>query len=76
MRELYVAVALLNSRGTPTRLVRTGFNSPTFLAGLSSDITRHVLEGDFRDWRYTNPRSREQLRFLSRPERASWKRML
>lgn len=47
MRELYVAVALLNQRGTPVRLVRTGFNSPRFLAGLSEDIVRHVLDLGF-----------------------------
>ncbi|MCX6956656.1 MAG: hypothetical protein NTV51_31395, partial [Verrucomicrobia bacterium] len=47
MRELYVAVALLNQRGTPTRLVRTGFNSPKFLAGLSPDILQHVLDLGF-----------------------------
>ena len=47
MRELYVAVALLNQRGTPTRLVRTGFNSPSFLAGLSDDLKRHVLDLGF-----------------------------
>ncbi|MBI5771391.1 MAG: glycosyltransferase [Verrucomicrobia bacterium] len=47
MRELYVAVALLNQRGTPTRLIRTGFNSPSFLAGLSDDLKRHVLDLGF-----------------------------
>jgi glycosyltransferase involved in cell wall biosynthesis len=47
MRELYVAVALLNQRGTPTRLVRTGFNSPRFQAGLSEDLKRNVLDLGF-----------------------------
>lgn len=47
MRELYVAVALLNQRGIPTRLVRTGFNSPQFLEGLTPDITQHVLDLGF-----------------------------
>ncbi len=47
MRELYLAVALLNQRGTPTRLVRTGFNSPRFLAGLAADVQRHVLDLGF-----------------------------
>ena len=47
MRELYLAVALLNQRGTPTRLLRTGFNSPQFLAGLSADIQAHVLDLGF-----------------------------
>ncbi|MBI4626987.1 MAG: glycosyltransferase [Verrucomicrobia bacterium] len=47
MRELYLAVALLNQRGTPTRLVRTGLNSPRFLDGLSADVRQHVLDLGF-----------------------------
>ena len=47
MRELYLAVALLNQRGTATRLVRTGFNSPRFLDGLADDVKRHVLDLGF-----------------------------
>ncbi len=47
MRELYLAVALLNQRGTATRLVRTGFNSPRFLDGLALDVKRHVLDLGF-----------------------------
>ena len=47
MRELYLAVALLNQRGTPTRLVRTGFNSPTFLASLAFDYKAFVLDLGF-----------------------------
>ncbi len=47
MRELYLAVALLNQRGVPTRLVRTGFNSPTFLDGLAAGVKAHVLDLGF-----------------------------
>ncbi len=47
MRELYLAVALLNQRGVATRLVRTGFNSPRFLAALADDVKRHVLDLGF-----------------------------
>jgi len=47
MRELYVAVRLLNQRGIPTRLVRTGFNRPEFLDGLSADLKAHVLDLGF-----------------------------
>ena len=47
MRELYLAVRLLNQRGVPTRLVRTGFNSPDFLAGLPSEVRSHVLDLGF-----------------------------
>lgn len=47
MRDLYIAVALLNQRGTPTRLVRTGFNSPRFLAALPEDVKQHVLDLGF-----------------------------
>ena len=49
MRELYLAVALLNQRGTPTRLVRTGFNSPEFLASLAFDHGKYVLDLGFVD---------------------------
>ncbi|MBC7368450.1 MAG: glycosyltransferase, partial [Undibacterium sp.] len=47
LRELYLAVALLNQRGTPTRLIRTGFNSPTFLASLAFDYKAFVLDLGF-----------------------------
>src|SRR5262249_12867260 len=47
MRELYLAVTFLNQRGTRTRLVRTGFNSPRFLDGLSADVKRHVIDLGF-----------------------------
>ena len=47
MRDLYLAVALLNQRGTPVRLIRTGFNSPRFQAGLPADVTRHVIDLGF-----------------------------
>ena len=47
MRELYLAVELLNRRGTPTRLVRTGFNSPTFLAGLPEAVKACVIDLGF-----------------------------
>ena len=47
MRELYLAVTLLNQRGTPTRLIRTGFNSPTFLASLAFDYHAFVLDLGF-----------------------------
>jgi GT2 family glycosyltransferase/glycosyltransferase involved in cell wall biosynthesis len=47
MRELYLAIALLNQRGQRTRLVRTGFNSPRFLAGLPEEVSRHVTDLGF-----------------------------
>ncbi len=47
MRDLYEAVLLLNKRGIPTRLVRTGFNRPQFLESLTPDQTRHVLDLGF-----------------------------
>lgn len=47
MRDLYVAVALLNQRGIPTRLVRTGFNSPTFLEGLPDEVRQNALDLGF-----------------------------
>ena len=47
LRELYLAVALLNQRGTPTRLVRTGITTPGFLASLGFDHTPIVLDLGF-----------------------------
>jgi glycosyltransferase involved in cell wall biosynthesis len=47
MRDLYAAVRELNRRGTPTRLVRTGFNRPQFLEALTPDLTAHVLDLGF-----------------------------
>lgn len=47
IRELYLAVALLNERGTPTRLIRTGFNSPQFLATIPANVAAHVLDLGF-----------------------------
>lgn len=38
IRDLYLAVALLNARGTRTRLIRTGFNSPDFEASLPQQV--------------------------------------
>jgi hypothetical protein len=49
MRELYLAIELLNERGVPTRLVRTGFNSPTFLDGIPAGVKAHVLDLGFVD---------------------------
>ena len=47
MRELYEAVSVLNRRGVPTRLVRTGFNRPEFLESLTPDLAANVLDLGF-----------------------------
>lgn len=47
VRTLYEAVALLNQRGTPTRLVRTGFNAAGFLDSLRADARRCSIELGF-----------------------------
>lgn len=47
MRELHLAVDLLNQRGIPTRLVRTGFNADRFLASLAEGVRQHVLDLGF-----------------------------
>ncbi|MGA3008383.1 MAG: glycosyltransferase family 4 protein [Opitutaceae bacterium] len=47
LRELYRAVYLLNQRGTPTRLVRTGQNSPVFVKSLGSEINACTLDLGF-----------------------------
>jgi len=47
MRELYVAIRILNQRGLPTRLVRTGFNRPEFLRSISDELKAHVADLGF-----------------------------
>jgi glycosyltransferase involved in cell wall biosynthesis len=47
MLELYQAVLLLNRRGIRTRLVRTGFNRPEFLASLTPELTENVVDLGF-----------------------------
>ena len=47
MLELYEAVRTLNQRGTPTRLVRTGFNRPQFLESLTAQLKAHVTDLGF-----------------------------
>ncbi|HXA13531.1 MAG TPA: hypothetical protein VNW23_00265, partial [Opitutaceae bacterium] len=44
LRELYRAVHLLNRRGLPARLVRTGLNSPEFLKTLGFDAGTFLLD--------------------------------
>ncbi|MDX2187060.1 MAG: glycosyltransferase [Opitutaceae bacterium] len=47
MRDLYTAIAEVNRLGTPTRLIRTGFTTPTFERGLTDAHRRHVLDLGF-----------------------------
>ena len=49
LRELYVAVQLLNQRGVPTRLVRTGVTTPGFLDSVGFDHRAVVLDLGFVD---------------------------
>ncbi len=47
MLELYRAVALLNTRGSPTRLLRTGISRPEFQASLTAELKAHVTDLGF-----------------------------
>jgi glycosyltransferase involved in cell wall biosynthesis len=47
MLDLYRAVSLLNARGISTRLVRTGFNRPEFLASLTPELKANVVDLGF-----------------------------
>jgi glycosyltransferase involved in cell wall biosynthesis len=47
IRDLYLAVHLLNARGCPTRLIRTGFNSPTFAQSLPEGWKKWTLDLGF-----------------------------
>jgi hypothetical protein len=42
------------------------------IRALVRDITRHVLEGDYREWRYQTPWSVKQLAALSADQKKSW----
>ncbi len=47
VRDLYMAVRLLNQRGMPTRLVRTGLTSPEFQEGFASRFKDIVVDLGF-----------------------------
>ena len=47
LRALHVAVKLLNDRGIPTRLVRTGFSSDSFRASLGPDCAKWTIDLGF-----------------------------
>ena len=47
MLDLYKAVAVLNDRGIPTRLARTGFNRPQFQESLTPELKAHVTDLGF-----------------------------
>jgi O-antigen biosynthesis protein len=49
IRDLYLAVARLNGSGVPTRLIRTGFNSPGFQASLTDEVKELVIDLGFVD---------------------------
>ncbi|HEX2851868.1 MAG TPA: glycosyltransferase [Opitutaceae bacterium] len=69
LRDLYLAVSLLNQRGTPTRLVRTGFNTPGFLASLGFDPKPFVVDLGFVE-KGTLPRLLALADVLVQPGRA------
>ncbi len=47
IRELFLAVQRLNAAGWPTRLVRTGFSSPDFVASLPADWPQWTIDLGF-----------------------------
>ncbi len=47
--DLYLAVKLLNEQGVPTRLIRTGFNSPQFIESLPDDWRAWTIDLGFID---------------------------
>jgi len=49
IRDLYAAVRLLNQQGRPTRLVRTGFNSPEFDRDFAAAFKDVVVDLGFVD---------------------------
>jgi O-antigen biosynthesis protein len=49
MRELYLAIKLLNERGVPTKLIRTGFTLPDFNTSFGFDPAGFVIDLGFVD---------------------------
>jgi glycosyltransferase involved in cell wall biosynthesis len=49
IRTLYLAIQLLNDRGSSTKLVRTGFNDPDFIKSFGFDLTKHVIDLGYVD---------------------------
>ena len=49
MRDLYLAVGLLNDSRVPTKLIRTGFTLERFKEELPSSIAEHIIELGFID---------------------------
>ena len=49
LRDLYLAVGLLNTKGIPTKLIRTGFTLEHFKESLPRSINQHVIELGFID---------------------------
>jgi glycosyltransferase involved in cell wall biosynthesis len=47
MRDLYLAVGLLNERKIPTKLIRTGFTLEKFQASLPASVNEHIIELGF-----------------------------
>lgn len=47
MRDLYLAVGLLNQRKIPTKLIRTGFTAEKFKELLPDSINAHIIELGF-----------------------------
>ena len=47
MRDLYLAVHLLNQGGTPTKLIRTGFTLERFRESLPDSLIQHVIDLGF-----------------------------
>jgi hypothetical protein len=46
------------------------------LAGVAREITRHIVEGDYADWRMNNPIGAQQLKGLTDTQRAAWRAQL
>ncbi|MEZ5276245.1 MAG: glycosyltransferase [Opitutaceae bacterium] len=55
LRKLYLAVALLNRDGIPTRLIRTGYNDPGFVGSFGYDTGSQVIDLGFVDRRELPP---------------------
>ncbi|MBL4576438.1 MAG: glycosyltransferase, partial [Opitutaceae bacterium] len=50
IRALYLAIQLLNDRGTATKLIRTGFNDPDFIKSFGFDLSKNIVDLGYVDF--------------------------
>lgn len=70
--EALLPLRALNGAIDDILQVRDAYGNEDAIRKVVSDITKHILEGDYREWRYTNPASTVQLAVLNDEQRGQW----